>query len=102
MLFRSLQKLQAELNEKKDGLKETEYDKYISDQEDMLDKLYGEYNEAIQKKMDDFMGLVQEGLDTANKNTALISDRSEEHTSELQSPKTVWKYLITTCCSPAL
>lgn len=69
-----LQKLQAELNEKKDGLKETEYDKYISDQEDMLDKLYGEYNEAIQKKMDDFMGLVQEGLDTANKNTALISD----------------------------
>ena len=68
------QKLQAELNEKKDDLKETEYDKYISDQEDMLDKLYGEYNEAIQKKMDDFMGLVQEGLDTANKNTALISD----------------------------
>lgn len=69
-----LQKLQAELNEKKDDLKETEYDKYISDQQDMLDKLYEEYSELVTKKLDDFMSLVREGLETAENNTATISE----------------------------
>ncbi len=69
-----LQKLQKELSEKEDDLHETEYDRYISDQQDMLDKLYEEYQELTTKKMDDFMLLVGEGLDTANANMAVISD----------------------------
>lgn len=69
-----LQKLQMQLSEKERELEETEYDRYISDQEDMLDKLYTEYEELVTKKLEDFMTLVQEGLETANQNTADISE----------------------------
>lgn len=69
-----LQKLQKELAEKEEDLRETEYDRYISDQQDMLDKLYEEYEELITKKLEDFMDLVQEGLETANDNLSVIGD----------------------------
>ena len=46
----------------------------MSDQQDMLDKLYEEYDELVTKKLDDFMGLFQEGIDLSNQNTSLISD----------------------------
>lgn len=69
-----LQKLQKDLAEKQDDLKETEYDRYISDQQDMLDKLYEEYEELVTKKLEDFMALVEEGLALADKNTAAIYD----------------------------
>lgn len=67
-----LQKLQKELADKEEDLRETEYDRYISDQQDMLDKLYKEYEELVTKKLDDFMTLVTEGLATANANMAAI------------------------------
>lgn len=69
-----LQKLQKELAEKEEDLRETEYDRYISDQEDMLNKLYEEYEELVTKKLEDFMTLVKEGLTTANNNLSLIDD----------------------------
>ncbi len=69
-----LQKLQKELADKEEDLRETEYDRYISDQEDMLNKLYEEYEELVTKKLEDFMTLVREGLDTSNSNTAIIAN----------------------------
>lgn len=68
-----LQKLQAELNDKQEDLRETEYDRYISDQQDMLDKLYSEYEELITKKLDDFWGLFKEGIEVANEHTELTN-----------------------------
>lgn len=68
-----LQKLQKELADRQDDLKETEYDRYISDQEEMLGRLYEEYEERMEKKLDDFMSLVEEGLRTAEENTSIIS-----------------------------
>ena len=69
-----LQRLQKELSEKEEGLRETEYGRYISDQQDMLDKLYEEYEGLMSKKLEDFMGLVREGLQTSNGNTAAIRE----------------------------
>lgn len=69
-----LQKLQKELVEKQNDLKETEYDRYLSDQQELLDKLYEEYDELTTKKMDDFMGLFQEGINLSNDNTSRIAD----------------------------
>lgn len=69
-----LQKLQKELSDKQEDLRETEYDRYISDQQDMLSKLSTEYEELITKKLEDFMGLVQEGLATANNNLSGVND----------------------------
>lgn len=71
--FAKLQKLQKELAEKEEDLRETEYERYISDQEEILDKLYDEYEELVTKKLDDFMTLVQDGLDTANANSAIAN-----------------------------
>ncbi len=69
-----LQKLQVQLSEKEKELEEAEYDRYISDQENMLDKLYTEYEELVTKKLEDFMTLVREGLEIANQKTADISE----------------------------
>ena len=69
-----LQKLQKELADKQEDLEETEYDRMISDQQDMLDRLYEEYEELVTKKLDDFYALVKEGLGTANDNMAVIKD----------------------------
>lgn len=69
-----LQKLRKELDEKQNDLKETEYDRYISDQKDMLDKLYEEYEELVTKKLEDFMDLVRQGLELSNENTSNIED----------------------------
>ncbi len=69
-----LQRLQKELDDKKDDLKETEYDRYISDQKDMLDDLYDEYSKRLEEKLEDFMALVQEGLEKADNNMSGIRD----------------------------
>ena len=68
-----LQKLQKELADREEDLRETEYDRHISDQEEMLSRLYEEYEELMEKKLDDFMSLVSEGLQTAEENTSIIS-----------------------------
>lgn len=68
-----LQKLQADLDDKQKDLQETEYERYIQDQQDILDNLADEYEELITKKLDNFMALVQEGLNKAGENTSIIS-----------------------------
>ena len=67
-----LQKLQVELQDAQKDLKDTEYDKYISDQQDMLDKLLKEFEEGIKKQLKDFKDTVEKGLKTANENTQSI------------------------------
>ena len=81
-----LQKLQASLNDKQKDLRDTEYDKYISDQEDILDRLLKELEEANKKQLNDFMKLVQEGLNLANSNIDTIDKTIKEY-SELYGYK---------------
>lgn len=77
-----LQKLQVELSKKEEDLSETEYERYISDQEDMLDKLYDEYEELVTKRLDDFMGLVHEGFNTVNTKMTTIDSYLSKIASE--------------------
>lgn len=81
-----LQKLQASLNDKQKDLRDTEYDKYISDQEDILDRLLKELEEANKKQLNDFMKLVQEGLNLANSNVDTVNKTIQEY-SELYGYK---------------
>lgn len=74
-----LQKLQTSLNDKQKDLRDTEYDKYISDQEDILDKLLKELEEANKKQLNDFMKLVQEGLNLANSNIDTVNKTIQEY-----------------------
>ena len=56
------QKLQVSLNDAVDDLKDTEYDRYISDVSKMLDKLQKEYQEWQEKFLKKFDELLKEGL----------------------------------------
>lgn len=56
------QKLQVSLNDAVDDLKDTEYDRYISDVSKMLDKLQKEYQEWQEKFLKKFDELLAEGL----------------------------------------
>ena len=71
MLFRSIE---AQLQESKDTLAETEYDRLISDQKDMLDNLSSEYAQMMESYMKNDDALFREGLEVIKQNASLISD----------------------------
>lgn len=48
-----IQKLKVQLEEAKSDLKDTQYEKFISDTEDMLDDLMNDYHEFIDEKLND-------------------------------------------------
>ena len=48
-----IQKLKVELQDAKDDLKDTEYEKYISDTEEMLDELFNDFEEFLDEKLND-------------------------------------------------
>ena len=60
-----LQQLQKSLKEQEKDLRETEYDRFISDQEKMLDKLYEQHEEKINTIIDDFDLLLKQGIKIA-------------------------------------
>ena len=69
-----IQRLQKELAEAQDDLNESEYEHYISDQEEMLDKLYQEYESLITSKMKDTQKLLQDGFALVSNNLATINE----------------------------
>lgn len=58
-----LQQLQVSLDEARQDLKDTEYGKWLSDQKEMLDKLYNEYSAFIDDKLNDTDTLLKEAID---------------------------------------
>ena len=63
------QKLQKDITNAQNDLRDTEYDKYIQDQQQMLDDLIEEYSDRIEKRLEDFNGLLEEGYDLASANS---------------------------------
>ncbi len=67
-----LQSLQANLDSAKNDLMDVEYDKYISDQQEMLDNLFTEYESLIQNVIKDVDSLLSEGNTIAKENSDKI------------------------------
>lgn len=65
-------KIQLSLDEANQDLQDTEYDRYISDQQNMLDNMYSEYEDLMNHLFKDTDKLLQEGIDVINKNGTLI------------------------------
>ncbi len=61
-----LQELKVSLEEAKTELQETEYDKYISDQEALLDNLYTEYELILNQRLDNVDDLLSQVVDGIN------------------------------------
>lgn len=69
----TIQKLQVSLTEAEKDLRETEYDKWMSDQESMLDNLYNQTEQWVNTRLDNIDGLVSEAIQATNDNTSTIS-----------------------------
>ena len=64
--------LQASIDEARQELQDTEYDKYISDQQNMLDNLYTEYEDLMNNLFKDQNQLLKDGMEAINKNGTTI------------------------------
>lgn len=67
-----IQKLQEDLKKAEDELKETEYDRYISDQKELLDEFYLEYETNLNARLDDIDTILENMTDIVNANTSDI------------------------------
>jgi hypothetical protein len=70
----TIQKLKVSLQEAKDNLEETEYERYLSDQEQMLDSLVDDTQEWVNERLDNIDGLLREAIDSADTNASKIKD----------------------------
>ena len=78
-----VQKLQKQLSEAEDDLRETEYDKYVSDSKKMLDSLYTEYEDILNSRMDDIDSLFNDMIATVNVNADTIKGAVNEAASKV-------------------
>lgn len=67
-----LAKIQLSLDDAKQDLQDTEYDKYISDQQNMLDNMSAEYEDLMQRLFKDTDALLSDGIAAINENGAVI------------------------------
>ena len=72
-----LQKLNVELDEAQQDLKDTEYDKWLSDQEDMLDGLADEMEDFFENMMHDTNAIIAAVEKAINENGAVIVNTLE-------------------------
>ena len=69
-----IQQIKVSLDEAKENLQETEYEKWISDQERLMDDLMNSVQGWTNERLDNLDGLVQGVIDQTNLNTSTISD----------------------------
>lgn len=68
----TIQKLKVSLEEAKQELKDTEYDKWLDDQERLMDELYNEYESLLNRRLDNIDGLMKEAISQTNANSMNI------------------------------
>ena len=68
-----VQQLKVDIEEAQQDLRDTEYDKYISDQKDMMNKLYQDYSDKIDEKFEQVDILFQELISLVNNNSESIN-----------------------------
>ncbi len=91
-----VQQLKLELDEAKTDLEETEYEKWVSDQERLMDDLYTEYEQLFNQRLDDIEFVLESMKDTANANAGSIMATLEQATAAVGTAlsdemKNIWK-----------
>ena len=93
--LKKVQQIKVDIESKRQELSDAEYDKYIEDQEKMLDDLYQEYSDKIDEKFEQTEILIQELIGVVNENQSSISDTITTVTSDVgytisDQMKTIW------------
>ena len=73
-----VQEIKNQLEEAQSELQETEYDKYISDQEELLDELYTEYEEVLNRRLDNIDALMASMIQVVNDKSDLVAQTLKE------------------------
>lgn len=71
------QQLRVELAESREALEEMEYEKYISDQKELLDNLYTEYEEVLNTRLDNIDALLADIVTEVNDSSNQIAQTIE-------------------------
>lgn len=69
----TVQKIKVSLEDARENLKESEYDKYVSDQKKLLDDLYSEYEDILNERLDDLDTLIQDMINQLNNEDSTIN-----------------------------
>ena len=69
-----IQKLQNDLKEAEENLEETEYERYISDQKELLDEFYNEYETNLNARLDNVDVLLNNVVTSINTNSGSINE----------------------------
>lgn len=90
-----VQELKVSLEEAKTDLEETEYDRYISDQQQLLDDLYLQYEETLNTRLDNLDALVSDMITQINTDATSISTTIAEKADSVgytlsDSMKNIW------------
>ena len=75
----TIQKLNTDLDTAQKDLEQTEYDKYIQDQQNLLDQFYNELQEWIDGRLDNIEALFEEAIEATNLNGLLIDNTLHEN-----------------------
>lgn len=78
-----VQQLKVDLEEAQQNLKDTEYDRYISDQKELLDSIYNDYEEILNKRLDNVDSLVSHMIDSINDNSSSINSTLVSETAKV-------------------
>lgn len=73
-----LQKLTVQLREAEKDLEDTEYDKYISDQQEILDNLLEEFEDFVDKQLADLEGLVEKVINAMPDSASIVNNTLNE------------------------
>ena len=90
-----IQKLKVSLEDAKSDLEDTQYDKYISDQKQLLDDLYNEYETILNQRLDNLDALITDMIGQINTNASTISTTLSEKADSVgytlsESMTTIW------------
>ncbi len=69
-----IQKIQVQLADAKEDLKDTEYDRFVSDSKKMLDTLYSEYESILNSRFDDIDATFEKMIALTNENFVSINE----------------------------
>ena len=73
-----LQALRKQLADAENAVKDAEYERYVSEQKQILDDLYSEYEEILNKRLDDVDALMRDMITETNRNASEIISALKE------------------------
>lgn len=78
-----IQRLRTQLKDAETKLKETEWDRYISETESFLSDMYTDMEETLNARLDDIDFLMHDMIDVANENSATVQDTIRTETDKV-------------------